>query len=49
MDVEGLLKIWIVGGYIVRSLRLQLKGFKKPPVSDFASTLFVSAIGGRGC
>jgi hypothetical protein len=43
MDLEGLLKIRIVGRYIARSLRLQLKGFKKAPVSDFVSVSRVVA------
>jgi hypothetical protein len=43
MDLEGLLKIRTVGGYIARSLRLQLKGFKKAPVSDVVSVSRVIA------
>lgn len=41
MDLEALLKIRIVCGYIGRSLRHQLKGFKKAPVSDFVSVSLV--------
>src|SRR5207245_7135511 len=49
MDLEGLLKVRIVGGYIGRSLRLQVKGFKKAPVLDFLSVSRVvgDAIKGR--
>src|SRR5438034_6205632 len=49
MDLEGLLKVRIVGGYLGRWLRLQVKGFKKAPVLDFASVSRVvgDAIKGR--